>query len=155
MKHDNDKFDLVVGGKHRHNDMSLFDPFFDDFFDMPMMHRPEPRHLANVMRTDVKETENSYVLDVDVPGFDKKDINLELEDGYLTISAKHEYNKEQEDKKENFVRRERSFGSVSRSFYVGDIKQEQVEAKLEKGILTITLPKNKDENKKPNKIEIK
>lgn len=155
MKHNNDKYDLVLGNNNRRNEMSLFDPFFEDFFDMPMMNRHEFRQLNNVMKTDVKETDTSYILDVDVPGFDKKDINLELEDGYLTISAKHEYESNDEHKKTNFVRRERSYGSVSRSFYVGDVKQDQIDAKLEKGTLTITLPKQQKQVNKSNRIEIK
>ena len=80
---------------------------------------------------------------------------MELENGYLSISAKREHKVEENDKKDNFIRRERSFGQFSRSFYVGDIKEEDISAKLENGILTVLLPKEEKETPKTKRIEIK
>ena len=133
--------------------LGFFDGWFDDF--MPMFSRKEMKEFNSVMKTDIKETENNYVLEVDLPGFDKKDINMELENGYLSISAKREHKVEENDKKDNFIRRERSFGQFSRSFYVGDIKEEDISAKLENGILTVLLPKEEKEKPKTKRIEIK
>lgn len=149
MKHNNDKYDLVLG---ENTNFGLFDPFFDPFFDTPMTRRMSK--MEHTMKTDVKEGENNYTLMIDVPGFDKKDINLNLNDGYLTISAKHE---EKVDEKEhhNYVRRERFYGQVSRSFYVGDIDQDDINAKLDNGVLTIVIPKTAKQVNKNKQIEIK
>ena len=113
------------------------------------------KEFNSIMKTDVKETEKNYILDVDLPGFKKEDVNLNLENGYLTISAKREHKVDNENRKENFVRRERSFGQFSRSFYVGDVEQDEIEAHLENGILTIKLPKEEEKKAKSNRIEIK
>lgn len=151
MKHNNN-FDLVRRGEDR-EPLSFFDGWFDDF--MPMFSRKEMKEFNSIMKTDVKETEKDYILDVDLPGFKKEDVNLNLENGYLTISAKREHKVDNENRKENFVRRERSFGQFSRSFYVGDVEQDEIEAHLENGILTIKLPKEEEKKAKPNRIEIK
>lgn len=151
MKHNNN-FDLVRRGEDR-EPLSFFDGWFDDF--MPMFSRKEMKEFNSIMKTDVKETEKDYILDVDLPGFRKEDVNLNLENGYLTISAKREHKVDNENRKENFVRRERSFGQFSRSFYVGDVEQDEIEAHLENGILTIKLPKEEEKKAKSNRIEIK
>lgn len=151
MKHNNN-FDLVRRGEDR-EPLSFFDGWFDDF--MPMFSRKEMKEFNSIMKTDVKETEKDYILDVDLPGFKKEDVNLNLENGYLTISAKREHKVDSENRKENFVRRERSFGQFSRSFYVGDVEQDEIEAHLENGILTIKLPKEEEKKAKSNRIEIK
>ena len=151
MKHNNN-FDLVRRGEDR-EPLSFFDGWFDDF--MPMFSRKEMKEFNSIMKTDVKETEKDFILDVDLPGFKKEDVNLNLENGYLTISAKREHKVDNEDRKENFVRRERSFGQFSRSFYVGDVEQDEIEAHLENGILTIKLPKEEEKKAKSNRIEIK
>ena len=100
-----------------------------DFFDEAMRDLfpafRAPRHGHGYMRTDVKETENGYVMEIEMPGLDKKDINIDLKDGYITVSA--EKTDREKDKKENYIRRERSF-SCSRSYYVGDIGKEEVKA---------------------------
>ena len=149
-----DKFDLV---SRRDNDRFLgaFDPFFDDFFDIPMFDRRELRKLNNMMKTDVKERDNDYVIDVELPGINKKDVNLDLRDGYLVISAHREHNMNENDKKENYIRRERSYGSFSRSFYVGNVKEKDIDAKLENGILYIVVPKVQNQLDASTKIEIK
>ncbi len=151
MKHNNN-FDLVRRGEDR-EPLSFFDGWFDDF--MPMFSRKEMKEFNSIMKTDVKETEKDFILDVDLPGFKKEDVNLNLENGYLTISAKREHKVDNENRKENFVRRERSFGQFSRSFYVGDVEQDEIEAHLENGILTIKLPKEEEKKAKSNRIEIK
>ena len=82
----NDKFDLTTRGDR--DDFGFFSPFFDDFFGMPMIDRREANRFNQMMKTDVKEGEKDYTLEVELPGIDKKDVNLDLKDGYLTISAK-------------------------------------------------------------------
>ena len=126
------------------------DDFFrDDFFDR------KDRMNFNLMKTDIREDENSYLLEVDLPGYSKDDIKIDITDGYLTINAKVE--KENNEDKKNYVRRERFTGEVSRSFYVGEnIKEEEVKASFKNGILTLEVPKLSLEDKKKDKkyIEI-
>ena len=120
--------------------------FGEDLFDDWMMDFPfRGNGSANLMRTDVKETDNSYELDMDMPGFDKGDIKAELKNGYLTISASSNRNNDEKDKDGKYIRRERYTGSCSRSFYVGDdMKQEDIKAKFENGILKVTVPKKEE-----------
>ena len=94
------------------------------------------------MKTDVRETENSYELDIDLPGFKKDEISIELKDGCLNISAAKGLDKEESDKAGKYIRQERYAGSCSRSFYVGEhVEPEDIRAKFENGILQISLPK--------------
>lgn len=103
------------------------------------------KHAQNVMKTDVRETEGGYEVDIDLPGFKKDEINAQLENGYLTISASKGLDKEEKNKEGKYIRRERYAGAMSRSFYVGDdMKQEDIKAKYEDGILKLSIPK-KDE----------
>ena len=96
------------------------------------------------MKTDVKEVDDGYELDIDIPGFQKDDIKARLTDGYLTITASKGENKEEKDKDGRYIRRERYSGSMSRSFYVGSaVKEEDIRAKFENGILKLSVPKNK------------
>lgn len=124
---------------------NLFDDFFyDDFAMLPMWNGRNPlygKHAKNMMKTDVREMENTYELDVDLPGFKKDEINVELKDGYLTISAAKGLDKDEKDKEGKYIRKERYAGACSRSFYVGDVQQKDVSAKYEDGILKVTLPK--------------
>ena len=100
------------------------------------------KHAKNLMKTDVRETENSYELDIDLPGFKKEEVNLELKDGYLTIQAAKGLDKEEPEKKGKYIRQERYAGACSRSFYVGEhVEPEDIRAKFENGILQISLPK--------------
>ena len=99
------------------------------------------KHAGHEMKTDVRETEAGYEVDIDLPGFKKDEINVELNNGYLSISAAKGLDKE-EKKEGKYIRKERYAGSMSRSFYVGDaIKQEDVKAKYESGILRLSIPK--------------
>lgn len=133
--------------------LGFFDPFFDSFFGFPSFKR-EFKELDKIMKTDVCEDEKGYTLEVEMPGVKKDDINLELNNGYLTIEAKQSKNDDEKDKKGNYIRRERYYGTSARSFYVGDIKEEDIEASLDSGVLKIFIPKEtKEENKK--RIEIK
>ena len=95
-----------------------------------------------MMKTDVRETEDSYLVDIDLPGFKKDEVKVELKDGYLTISAAKGLDKDEQDKKGRYIRQERYAGTMSRSFYVGEgVKPEDLHAKYEDGILQVTVPK--------------
>ena len=125
---------------------NLFDDFMNDFpFEKHFFGERNPlygKHAKNIMKTDVKETDNSYELDIDLPGFKKEDINVQLDNGYLTIAASKSLEKEDEHEKSHYIRQERYSGSMSRSFYVGnDVKQEEIHAKYEDGILKLAVPK--------------
>ena len=120
---------------------NIFDNFFgDDFFGE---HSPlYGKHGKNLMKTDIHEKDGGYELAIDLPGFKKDEISLDIKDGYLSISAQKGLDKDEEDKKGRIIRQERYAGVCSRSFYVGDVKPEDVKAKYESGVLTITLPKD-------------
>ena len=125
---------------------NLFDEFFDDDFPMiPMRSIRNPlygKNAKNLMKTDVRETDNTYELDIDLPGFKKDEVQLDLKDGYLTISAAKGLDKDQEDKKGKYIRQERYAGACSRNFFVGEgIEPRDVSAKFEDGILRVSLPK--------------
>ena len=111
---------------------------FDDFMDLPF----GGMKTNTMMKTDIRDMENSYELDIDMPGFKKEDIKAQLKDGYLTISASTNVNNEEKDKNGRYIRRERYAGSCSRSFYVGEaVKEEDIKAKFEDGILKLSVPK--------------
>ena len=100
------------------------------------------KHAKNLMKTDVRETEDSYELDIDLPGFKKDEVSVELKNGCLTIQAAKGLDREETDKKGKYIRQERYAGSCSRSFYVGeDVEPDQISAKFESGILQISVPK--------------
>ena len=106
------------------------------------------------MRCDIKENEKNYTLQVEMPGVEKKNISLDLNNGYLTIEAKHGSESEEKDDEYGYIRRERYFGSSSRSFYVGDIDEKDIDAELKNGVLHVTVPKEKKQEPK-KRIEIK
>ena len=123
---------------------NLFDELFDDAF-RPMWDMDRAlygKHARAVMKTDVRETDSGYELDIDLPGFKKDEVKLDLKDGYLTISGAKGLDRDEKDKKGRYIRQERYAGQCSRSFYVGDsIQPADVHAKFEDGILKLTLPK--------------
>ena len=128
---------------------NLFDDFFDDvpFFDNRAENQIEKklygRHAHNVMKTDIKETDDGYELIVDLPGFKKDEIKVSLEDGYLTIEAAKGLDEDEQEKKSSkYIRKERYAGSCQRSFYVGDnLTQEDIKGEFKHGILTLNVPK--------------
>ena len=123
---------------------NLFDDFFGDSFNRYLketQHALYGKHARNLMKTDVKETDDGYEVDVDLPGFQKEEVSLDLEDGYLTIRAAKGLDRDQEDKKGRYIRQERYAGACSRSFYIGDVKPEDIKASYESGVLSLKFPK--------------
>ena len=138
------------------NLMDVFDDFDRNFFrgfgnaDRALYGK----HAQNMMKTDVKETEEGYEVDIDLPGFKKDEIHLELNDGYLTISTEKSLEKDDKNKKGRMLRQERYAGVMQRSFYVGEhITEEDVKASYESGVLHLVLPK-KDAPRLPEKKTI-
>lgn len=119
-------------------ELNNYDPFFDLFY--PLEKRSRYNNTYS-MRTDVEEAENDYIMNIEMPGVKKEDINITLEDGYLTVSVARE---EKEEK--NYVRFERSYGTASRSFYVGLKDEKNIKAFYVDGVLTLTFPKNEEKD---------
>ena len=123
---------------------NLFDDDWFDF-DRDFWGRKNPlygKNAKNIMKTDIREHDEGYELDVDLPGFKKDEISVELDDGYLTISAAKGLDKDEQEKKGKYIRKERYAGAMQRSFYVGDaVTQEDIKAKFEDGILKLSIPK--------------
>ena len=134
---------------------NLFDDWFDDDFYMPMI--PDMSDVdkklyggraAHEMKTDVKETEKGYEVAVDLPGFKKDDVTVELNNGYMTITAEKKVDSDKKNKEGRYIRREHYSGSMSRSFYVGDqLTENDIHARMNDGILTLQIPK-KEETKR-------
>ena len=125
---------------------NLFDDLFDDFTKETKRAAQNLVGVTGVMKTDIVEKEDHFELLVDLPGFNKEDVKVELKEGYLNIEAERNSSKDEKDEEGTFVRRERYTGTCSRSFYVGEeFKQEDIKAKFENGILTLTVPKKDDE----------
>ena len=122
-----------------------FDSWFSDPVEKRFFGKKNPlygKHAKNLMKTDVRETKDSYEVDVDLPGFKKDEIKMELENGYLTISAAKGLDKDEKDKKGNYIRKERYAGACQRSFYVGDnLTQEDIKGEFKHGILKLFVPK--------------
>ena len=128
----------------RRNHFDLFDEMFRD----PFFEGTE----SKVMKTDIKEKKDKYLIDIDLPGYEKEDIKMEISDGYLTVHAS--VNKEVDDEKDKgkYVRKERYVGECSRSFYVGDnVTEDEIKAKFKNGTLTIQVPKKDDKKELPEK----
>lgn len=121
---------------------NLFDDFFDDFARPARNAVRYNTPASNVMRTDIKESENGFELDIDLPGYRKEDMKAELRDGYLTISAQTGGDSGEKEESGRYIRRERYYGTCSRSFYVGkEVTQDEIRARFEDGILKVSVPK--------------
>lgn len=127
---------------------------FDTLFDDPFFEGGKRKH-QDIMKTDIKEKDGNYILEIDVPGYNKEDIQIELENGYLTVTAKA--NNTVDEEKDGYIYKERYVGECSRSFYAGEnIKEEDVKANFKNGTLVLTFPKEETkqiENKKIITIE--
>jgi HSP20 family molecular chaperone IbpA len=127
------------------------DDLFDDFFDFPTFRdfdradrKLYGKHANGLMKTDVRENEGNYELDIDLPGFKKDEITLTLDNGYLIVGASKTVNEDEKDSKGKMLRQERYSGAMQRSFYVGDtLDENDVKAKFEDGVLSLTFPKEK------------
>ena len=133
----------------RRNEFDLFEDFFgrDDFF---------PRREQSLMKTDIREKDDKYIIEMDLPGYEKENIKLELKEGYLTVSAKVE-REENSGENERYVHKERFYGECSRNFYVGDdITEEDIHAEFRNGILKVSIPKKETKKEIPQakRIEI-
>ena len=131
----------------------------DDWMDFPRMDFPDidrklyGKHAANVMKTDVREHDDGYEVDIDLPGFKKDEINLTLENGYLTVNAAKGLDKDKKDRKGKLIRQERYAGSMTRSFYVGDgVTEQEIDAKFDNGVLQLNIPKTEDEKAPEKKL---
>lgn len=121
---------------------NLFDNFFNDFMSPTKQMVRFNTPVSSVMKTDIKDTENGYELDIDLPGYQKEDVTAELKDGCLTISASTKSENDEKDSEGRYVRRERYYGSCSRSFRVGEhLTQEDIKARFENGVLKLYVPK--------------
>jgi len=131
----------------RRNDYDLWDDIFgkDPFFDR--------KAVEKVMKTDIREKDGNYMLEMDLPGYDKENIEISIEDGYLTVNAKVDNSKEDTDKKESYIRKERYFGECSRSFYVGEnVTEDDVKASFKNGKLTLVFPKEEEKKVEGKKL---
>ena len=130
------------------NNSNLFDYLFSD----PVFN-VNTTNTTNRMATDIKENENGYELAMEVPGFNKEDLKIELKEGYLTITAEHNTTNDQKDNEGRVIRKERYYGSSKRSFYVGDyLNQEDIKAKFKHGLLTLDFPKKEAPKINTNKF---
>ena len=128
-----------IFGENLFDDWMSF-PFEDDFWG-----KKNPlygKHAKNLMKTDVRETDHSFELDIDLPGFKKDEVQLQLKNGYLTVQTNKGLDKDQKDQEGNYIRRERYTGTMSRTYFVGNaVKAEDVKARFEDGILRLSIPK--------------
>lgn len=128
--------------------------YLDDVFDDFMF--PTVKDEFGKMKCDIYEKDGAYHLEMDVPGFDKKDVQIEIDDNdYLTITAEKNTEDTEEDEKKNYIRKERNYGKYQRSFYVGGVDKENIQANFENGILKISMPKIEEEKSSKKTIEIK
>ncbi len=138
-------FDLMPFDRRNYKDLQrFFDGFEKNLFGWP--------ESFGGFRTDIIDKGSQYVLEAELPGFAKEDLNIDIDGDRLTISAQH--TAENEEKNENFVRRERSYGSYSRSFDISNIKAEAITAEYKNGVLFLTMPKNDQAAEKSRRIQI-
>ena len=129
---------------------NYLDGVFDDFFT------PMKGDEFSKMKCDIYLKDDVYTMEMDIPGFDKQDVKIEVDDNdYLTITAEKSSENNEEDENKNYIRKERSYGKYQRSFYVGGIDKENIDANFKDGILTITMPKKEEEKTSKHTIEIK
>lgn len=148
-------FGLVPFNRRTNNIAARNDPFdltdvFDDFFGDSFM--PAFFTSSNPIKADIRETDKEFIIEADMPGVKKEDIRLDLRDGALTIGV--EQNEQRNEEKENYIRKERRYGSYSRTFNVDGVNQENVTAKYDDGVLTVMLPKAEEQKPKSHKIDI-
>ncbi|MDY0316933.1 MAG: Hsp20/alpha crystallin family protein [Acholeplasmatales bacterium] len=127
--------------------------FFDDFFNDFRMVTPNTGNT--LMKTDITETENSYRLAVELPGYDKDDIKVSIEDGYLLIEAEKKIENDEKDNNDKFLRRERYYGSMKRSYYVGDVEIDAIKGSFDKGILHLEIPRETKKIPEKKYLELK
>lgn len=125
---------------------------YDPFKEMEEFERHFFGQRTPAMKTDIRETENAYILESDLPGFSREDIHAEIKDGYLTIRAEHK--SENEDKNETYLCRERTYGTFSRTFDLEGIDAEAITASFKSGVLTLELPKAKEKVEEARRVEI-
>ena len=143
----------IIPIERRNRHVANFDPFreMEEFERRFWGSNP----VTTAFRTDVEDTGDAFKLEAELPGFDKEDIQIDLDNDTLTISAEHNSDKKEEDKKRNFVKRERYFGSFTRSFDVTGIDVDRIEAEYNNGVLTLTLPKKQENIPVSRRLEIK
>lgn len=140
---------MTLISKSNNLGVSLFDNIFDDFFKDPFYIR---NNTVKVMKTDIQIKDNNYILEIDLPGYDKEDIKAQLIDGYLIITAQKKKSNDEKNEEGNYIRRERYYGKCTRSFYVGkDIKEEDIKANLNNGTLELKVPKEVEQREKETK----
>ena len=142
-------FELTPYARGNHS-FAAYDPFKEmEDFEKHLFGRQLP-----AFKTDIRETENAYILDAELPGLSKEDIHAEVRNGYLTIHAEHKSENEEKDEKNNYIRRERSYGSFSRSFDLEGIKSDEITASYKDGVLSLTLPKEETKQTEGRRLEI-
>ena len=146
-------FEIIPFDRHiRH--LAAMDPF-REFDELERSFFGNQHSMVSAFRTDVVDTGDAFKLEAELPGFDKEDIRIDVENDCLTVSAEHKSEKKEENEKKNFVKRERFCGSYTRSFDVSGINVDGIEAKYENGVLTLTLPKKAAEVPASRRLEIK
>ena len=142
-------FEIIPYARNNHF-LGSYDPFKAmEEFEKNFFGRQLP-----AFKTDIRETEHAYILDAELPGFSKEDIHAEVRNGYLTIHAEHKSESEDKDEKNNYIRRERSYGSFTRSFDLDGIKSDEISASYKDGILSLTLPKAEAKAEEGRLLEI-
>ena len=142
-------FELTPYARGNHS-FAAYTPFKEmEDFEKHFFGRQLP-----AFKTDIRETETAYILDAELPGFSKEDIHAEVRNGYLTIHAEHKSENEEKDEKNNYIRRERSYGSFSRSFDLEGIKSDEITASYKDGVLSLTLPKEETKQTEGRRLEI-
>ena len=141
-------FELTPFGRRNHDLFRSFQDFENSFFGDDFLN-------VNSFRTDIKDKGDKYILEADLPGFEKEDIKIDIDNDYLTISAEHNECTDEKDKEGNYIRRERSFGSFSRSFNIANVKTDAIEASYKHGVLKLTMPKKESTVPTSRRLEIK